>query len=98
MDISTTLDLLRKHQADLQDAGAQHLSVFGSVARGDQGPDSDVDVLATLDPSKDVTLLDVVRLERTISTVIRAPAHVIVEPVQKPRLREAIRRESVRAF
>lgn len=40
---------LRAHEAELRAAGVKRLSLFGSVARGDAGPDSDVDLVAELD-------------------------------------------------
>ena len=98
MEKSKAIYLLRKHQDDLQQAGIQHLALFGSVARDEQTPDSDVDVLATLDPAKDLTLLDVVRLQRHISELLSASVHITLDPVQKPRLRETITKEAVRAF
>jgi predicted nucleotidyltransferase len=36
---------IRKHRAQLQKLGVKSLSLFGSVARGEEGPDSDVDIL-----------------------------------------------------
>jgi hypothetical protein len=98
MDKSTAIALLQQHRRDLQQEGLRHLAVFGSVARGEQQVDSDLDLLATLDPNHDLTLLDVVRLERRIAEILQAPVHITVEPVQKPRLREAIAKESVCAF
>ncbi|WP_166972530.1 nucleotidyltransferase domain-containing protein [Brevibacterium atlanticum] len=50
-----TLRLVRRHAKELTDSfaelGASNISVFGSVARGDDGPDSDIDLLVDLDPS-----------------------------------------------
>ncbi|MFM7570522.1 MAG: nucleotidyltransferase family protein [Betaproteobacteria bacterium] len=34
--------------------GARRLRVFGSVARGDEGPDSDIDFLVEFDPGYDL--------------------------------------------
>ncbi len=52
MDTTTTTDLaerviaaLRVHEAELRRAGICRLSLFGSVARGDDEADSDVDLL-----------------------------------------------------
>jgi len=39
------------------------LALFGSVLRGDFGPDSDVDVLATFDPDAHWTLFDMVHMQ-----------------------------------
>jgi len=41
--------------------GARDVRVFGSVARGEERPDSDIDFLVTLEPGR--TLLDLARLE-----------------------------------
>ena len=40
---------LAGHEAELKEQGVKSLAVFGSVARGDAGPDSDVDLLVEFD-------------------------------------------------
>ncbi|GAA1844716.1 nucleotidyltransferase family protein [Brevibacterium marinum] len=49
------LRLVRSHASELIDSlaelGGRDISVFGSVARGEDGPDSDVDLLVDLDES-----------------------------------------------
>jgi uncharacterized protein len=42
---------LRSHEAELRAAGIRHLSLFGSLARGDTDDASDVDLVAELDPA-----------------------------------------------
>jgi predicted nucleotidyltransferase len=43
-----TLDLLRKHGPELRKRyGVAKIGIFGSFARGEEKPDSDVDVLVT---------------------------------------------------
>ncbi len=42
---------LATHKAQLKEQGVKTLSVFGSVARGNAGPDSDVDLLVEFDRS-----------------------------------------------
>ena len=44
------LDRLRAHEAQLRARGVLHVAVFGSVARDDDRPDSDVDLLVDLAP------------------------------------------------
>ena len=41
----TVISRIRKHRAQLTKLGVKSLSIFGSVARGEARPDSDVDVL-----------------------------------------------------
>ena len=42
---------LAAHEAELKRQGVKSLAVFGSVARGDAGPDSDLDLLVEFDRS-----------------------------------------------
>ena len=39
------LDILQKHQKDLQEFGVKSLAIFGSVVRDEARADSDVDIL-----------------------------------------------------
>ena len=41
----TIISRIRKHRAHLEKLGVKSLSIFGSVARGEERPDSDVDIL-----------------------------------------------------
>lgn len=53
------------------------LAVFGSAARGDCGPDSDVDFLVTYAPGAGWTLLDEVRLQDELSALVRRPVDLV---------------------
>lgn len=75
-----------------------HASVFGSVARGDGGPDSDVDILVILDPEKKIDLLEYVGLERHVSALLGRPAELARRDRLKARIRAEALRDEVRAF
>ena len=45
------------------------LALFGSVLRDDFGPDSDIDVLVSFDPSARHTLFDMVRMEEQLKAL-----------------------------
>ena len=49
MERQIAVESLRRHAADLQDRGVRHLSVFGSTARGEAEPESDIDLLVDID-------------------------------------------------
>ena len=73
--------------------GARDVRVFGSVARGEERPDSDVDLLVTLEPGR--TLLDLARLELELEDLLGRPVDVVTaeglrEPVRAAALREAV--------
>ena len=47
MDKDRIIVILRDHAPELKAAGLVHLRVFGSVARGEASPQSDVDLMAS---------------------------------------------------
>ena len=51
MDKGHVIEMLRVHRDELRAAGVVHLSVFGSVARGEASERSDVDLMADFDKS-----------------------------------------------
>ncbi len=68
----------RKRQEILRiarEAGFDRIRIFGSVARGDDGPDSDVDLLVT--PPAGASLLDLARLERSLSDILGERVEVV---------------------
>lgn len=93
---------LLEHRAELEAAGAEHISLFGSVARGTDTVDSDVDVLVKLsEPVRQSgfgyfgALVD---LKTMIEAMTGRPVDVLPEPIQKDRLRQSVERERVIAF
>jgi predicted nucleotidyltransferase len=89
---------LRAHQAELRRAGIRHLSLFGSVARGDAEADSDVDLAAELDPDAQIGLFRLAAMERRLAELVGRKVDLLPEPVEKPRLQANIERDRVRAF
>ncbi len=60
--LDSVLHRLRATEAELRRRGVRHLAVFGSVARGDDRPDSDVDLAVEIEPGKPFSLI---RMEDT---------------------------------
>ena len=93
---------LRAHEPELRAAGILGLSLFGSVARGEERPDSDVDLLVRFTEEAEQEgfayfgRLDA--LARRLKVILGRPVDVVAEPVRKDRLRRAIEREGARAF
>jgi hypothetical protein len=89
---------LRAQEAELRQAGIIRLSLFGSVARGDESGDSDVDLVAELDPQAKIGLIALSALERRLQLLVGRKVDILPEPVEKPRLRAAIERDRRRVF
>jgi len=94
----TVISTLRAHAAELRAAGIRHLSLFGSLARGEAEADSDVDLAAELDREAHIDLFSLAGLERRLSEILGRKVDLIPEPVEKARLRENIERDRRRAF
>lgn len=92
------LAALRAHEAELRAAGVLRLSLFGSVARGDDEPGSDVDLAAEFDPAARTDLVRLVALERRMAELLGRRVDLLPEPVEKPRLRANVERDRIRAF
>ena len=71
--------------------GASRIGVFGSYARGEARPDSDLDLLVWFSEQK--SLLGVIRLERELSELLGVRIDLLTEQAISPYLIERIRQE-----
>jgi uncharacterized protein len=76
-----------------QNRRAHNVRVFGSVARGDNGPSSDIDLLVDFDEG--VGLLDLIGLERELSNLLGVNVDVTPADSLTPRIRDQVLRETV---
>ncbi|MFP5487946.1 MAG: nucleotidyltransferase family protein, partial [Acidimicrobiia bacterium] len=77
----------------LASGGVHHPRVFGSVARGDDGPDSDIDLIVDVGP--DVSLIRLIGLERELSGLLGRPVDLVPADSLKPDVRVVADVESV---
>lgn len=64
--------------------GVSNVRVFGSVARGEDGPDSDVDLLVDLEPG--TGLLSLGRMEVELTELLGRPVDLVPARMLKPRV------------
>lgn len=69
------------------------VQVFGSVARGEQRPGSDVDLLVTPQPGS--TLFDVAQFESELEVLLECPVSVVPITALDPDVDAAVLREAV---
>ena len=92
-DTHPQLDAAQRAQivAILRQFGVVRAALFGSFARGDTHATSDVDVL--IDPPPGATLLDLARLENSLSDALARPVQVVTFEDVHPGMREQVQRE-----
>lgn len=86
---------LAEHRDELAAMGAGSLSLFGSVARDEAGPDSDIDVLIELDRPLD--LFDLGRIQIRLEEILEQRVDLVMPDTLRPRLRASVLDEAVRA-
>jgi predicted nucleotidyltransferase len=97
-DLRSVVAILQEHEAELHGLGVQHAAVFGSTARGSARPDSDIDVLIDLDPSRPISVFDYARLKLFIGGLLHGRSDVVNRRHLKPLLRESILHDLVNVF
>ena len=94
MALRDRLILLRDQIQALAAAhGAFDVRIFGSVARREERPNSDVDFLVALERGR--TLLDVARLEERLEQLIGRPVDVLTEGELPETVMQRLSREAV---
>ncbi len=93
-DLAAILEDLRRLKPELAKRyPIKELGVFGSCARGEQRPDSDLDVLVDFDGP--VGLLDFVGLKQDLSDELGVGVDLVMAEAPKPRIWQRIRAEVV---
>jgi predicted nucleotidyltransferase len=93
MEIEELLTREREHiLAAARRNGAYNVRIFGSVARGEARPDSDIDFLVNLEAGR--SLLDLARLLRELETMLSRKVDVVTEPGLRERIRLQVLREA----
>jgi uncharacterized protein len=96
--LDDVLGALKQHEHDLRRMGVVHAGVFGSVARGESRPDSDIDVLVDLDPAHPIGVFEYSRLKLFLGELLGEGADIANRRTLKPLLRDSILRDCVNAF
>jgi predicted nucleotidyltransferase len=89
------LRILRDHREEFRAYGVKHLVLFGSVARDEAGPDSDVDILVEFD--EPVGLFRLLDLKDHLERLLGARVDLGTEDGLQPRTRARVLKEVVSA-
>jgi uncharacterized protein len=97
MDTDKVIDTLRGHEADLHWAGVARLYLFGSVARREARPESDVDLFFDTDNPR-FSLIELVYVQQRVCEILGAETDVMTRASIHPMLRDRIEAEAIRVF
>ena len=92
------LAVLRWHERELRARGLTRLALFGSTARGDLGPESDVDLLIEVEAARPFGLFAFVDLKNDLAGLLGRPVDLAFVDAMSPRLRAAVLRDAVEVF
>jgi len=68
------------------------------VARGDSGPESDIDIMVEIDPEAHLTVFDYADLKDYIASLFDGPVDVVNRDGLKPYVRPAATADAIYAF
>jgi uncharacterized protein len=98
MNRQDIIDRLRENERALRARGVIHAALFGSRARGDNGPDSDIDIMIDIEPEAHVSVYDYVGLKDYIASLFEGPVDVVNREGLKSYVRPAATTDAVYAF
>jgi predicted nucleotidyltransferase len=98
MNSSEAIETLRRSERALRDRGVMHAALFGSLARGDARPDSDIDIMIEIDPDAHMTVFEYADIKDYIATLFDKPVDVVTREGLKPYVRPAATVGAIDAF
>jgi predicted nucleotidyltransferase len=85
------------HRARIREIALRHhmrsVRVFGSAARGEDGPDSDLDLL--VEPTAQTTMMDIGAIRHELKDLLGVEVDVLTPNGLPPKFREQVLREAV---
>jgi predicted nucleotidyltransferase len=97
-DRQEIIDRLRQNEAALRARGVSHAALFGSRARGDNRPDSDIDIMIEVDPAAGIGVYEYVALKDYIAALFDGRVDVVSREGLKPYVKPAVTTDAIYAF
>ena len=97
MDRQEILARLRENETALRARGVSHAAVLVR-ARGDDRPDSDIDIMIEVDPAAPIGVYEYVALKDYIAELFDGPVDVVSRDGLKPYGRPAAAADAIYAF
>lgn len=98
MDSSQIIAVLKANESGLRALGVQHAALFGSVARGEAHPESDLDIMVDIDPAVPMGVFEYVGIVQALQRLFPGPVDISNRQAQKAHVRASAERDAVYAF
>jgi hypothetical protein len=86
----------KKIETICQNQGISYLGLFGSYARGDNKPASDIDLLVKFE--KNISLFDLARAQNSFVDFFNKPVDLVMEKNLKPRIRPYVEKDLITIY
>jgi predicted nucleotidyltransferase len=98
MDTASVIATLRANEALLRQRGVVRAALFGSTARDEAGPESDVDIMVDIDPGANIDLYAYTGIILFIQDLFQCRVDVADRGALKPGIKESAEKDAVFAF
>ena len=98
MNKDQVIAILRQNEAELHRRGVKHAALFGSVARGEAGPNSDIDILIELEPDPQRSFYVHMGVKRFVAELFPGRVDVVNRQALKPGLAAPVEKDMLHAF
>jgi predicted nucleotidyltransferase len=92
------LSVLRDHRGELEARGVAHAALFGSMARGEGGKNSDIDIMVEIDPASPIGVWGYSDVILFLQSLFDQAVDVAQREALRPHVRPSAERDAVYAF
>ena len=92
------LRTLKDAEIALREQGVAHAALFGSAARGEAGPESDIDIMVEIAPDAELGVFEYVAVVNRIKDLFAIPVDVSNRASLRPHVKPSAERDAIYAF